>query len=375
MAGGTVVNSLLGLVFYVLVARFLSVSGFGYFSFLLGLGLLAAEIGDLGMSSSLVRFSAKDKFSGVFTLAVLERLVIGTIVIGGFAFFGLAYAGLIGCGLLLASLTSQSLISSQKYVRQILANIAGNLVRLVMVFFLVRQSQLTPVSTAVVFSFGTLITFLFAADFARLFSLSAARILWPEVVAFSRNVALSFGVASLGAKIDMPILYWLAGPVAAGLYSSAARLVSVTAQVAAAVEAVYAPKLAASPTGQKHFRDYLLLAGALAVGVLVIIPVCPFLVPVIFGPKYVPSITVLQILLVSSAVFFLAGPFSTVILYRFGKSSYHFVGSLVNLAVLLILYFLLVPAFGATGAALTSLIGNIVLLVVLFLLAQKLEHA
>ena len=79
MSAGTVVNSILGVVFYILVGRALSVADFGYFSFLLGIGVMFSELGDLGLGSAIVKFGQGDKFRSVVTIAVAARVVTGLI--------------------------------------------------------------------------------------------------------------------------------------------------------------------------------------------------------------------------------------------------------------------------------------------------------
>src|SRR3990167_3248336 len=69
MGTGTVVNSLLGLVFYASVARLLSITDFGNFSYLLAIGSLGADLGSFGLGASIVRFGHKN-LPSILTIAV-----------------------------------------------------------------------------------------------------------------------------------------------------------------------------------------------------------------------------------------------------------------------------------------------------------------
>lgn len=360
---GTIINSLLGLGFYILVARNLSVASFGSFSYLLGLGLLAAELGDLGINTSIVKFGAGENFSKIFSFALVQRAIIFVFIIAIFFPLGLFSSAFVAISLLLASLATQSLLARQKFGLQISANIFGNLLRLVLVFT-------TPISPLGIFFIGATGTFVVGIlvvlkkfrkfRFDRAFSI--------EVLKFSLPTAGSFSLASLSAKIDVPIIFALAGPGAVGVYSAAQKLISIFPQIAAALDSVFAPKFSAGKENfSKNFREYLVLVVFLAIIAIAIIPVSNFLIPVILGSKYIASIGVFQILLVGMFFLFLSGPFAGAILYHFGKVRIPLFINAIIFAVTVGLYMLLVPQFGAVGAAVTGVVGSFVGLCLYFL--------
>ena len=57
---GTVINGLLGAVFYILVARFLGPSSFGLLMVAITLLTLISDIGDLGTDTGLVNFVGRN---------------------------------------------------------------------------------------------------------------------------------------------------------------------------------------------------------------------------------------------------------------------------------------------------------------------------
>ncbi len=366
---GTIINSFLGLFFYVLVARSLGVSNFGYFSYLLGLGLIAAELGDLGFSSALVKFSSQLGFPPVFWTMAFQRLCVSLLIILIFIPLNF-YSGLIAVVLLFTGLVTQSLIVKQNYSLFVGCNIFGNSLRLVLTVWLLFANFLTPISAIVVFCLGAsfttlvgfigLLRFIFPVPHGE--TIRVIKVIFP----FIRWVALSFGVASLSAKIDIPLIYLLAGPPAAGLYSSAQKLTSVLPQIAANLEGVFSPKFSLEENFSKHFKDYRNITIFIAVGIIFMIPLSPFLTTLIYGQKYQESIPILQVLLVSSAIFFVAGPYASSVIYRFSKSSYHLVSSILQLVFSVIFYLWLVPILGAIGAAITSVAVNVLSLFLFF---------
>lgn len=383
---GTVVNSIFGLGFYILLGRGLGAGGFGYFSYLLGLGLLAAEVADLGFNSALVRFGAGEKFPAIFSLVFLVRLVSAMVITAVFFFPSwffdrlLIYSAMVAIVGVFSYLTIQGMIARQEYFGQVVASIAGNLVRLSLVLGLFLAGLLTPVSALVVFCLGGGVTFLtglsvllrsyglgIVADISRI------KEVWHEAVAYVPGVAFSFGLSSLAAKIDMPIVFALAGPVATGIYSSAQKLTSVFQQIAAAIEGVFAPKFANTGDYRRHFQEYLFVVFLLIVGVLILVPLAPILVPMFFGSGYIGAVVVFQVLLVATALFFASGPFAAAVLYKHGRSKYHLAVSAVSFVVSLSAYFVLVPRFGAVGAAGVFVVNALITLLGFVVVWKRLE--
>lgn len=378
-AVGTIVNSLLGLVFYALIARTLGLSDFGHFSFLLGLGLIAAELGDLGFSAALVKFSKQIGFTPVFATVAIQRLIAITLVFLTFSIFSIHPAA-VAAALLLLSLVSQSLIAKQKYYVFVGINILGNLSRLVLTFWLISNQNLSVSSALFAFSVSAAVSFCTGLlslgssfDWADL-QIKKIFATFKQMFSFVRYLAVSFAVSSLGAKIDIPIIFALAGPTAAGVYSSAQKLTSVIPQIAANIEGVFSPKFSTGESFAKHFRDFrniitffslALLAGTLFAGPITYL---------IYGEKFTSSVPVLQILLLASIIFLMVGPYSTAVVYRFSKSSYHFLASICQLAIVVVLYFALIPIWGSVGAAVATLFGNLALLGIFVFLKKQLDH-
>lgn len=385
MGAGTVINSLLGLVFYILLARFLGVNFFGEFSFYLSLGVMAAEIGDLGFSSSLVKFGG-DKFRENFSLVFFQRvaavLIIIFIFLAGSLLFKkplLIYSAATGASLLFLSLITQSFLTRQFYPGFVFSNIFGNTFRLIITYFLATTNLLTVVSSLVVFTlanfFATIFGYVFITFREKDLMLGFDKLFenFRRVWQYTKYVAMSFTVTSISAKMDIPIIYLLAGPGGAGLYSSASKLLSVFPQVSVAFEGVFSPKI--SQNENKAFKDYLTLSGLACLGLLMVLPIANIVIPVLFGSEYILAIPIFDILILGLIPFFLSGPFAATILYRFGKSSYHFLISMVTWGVSLFLYFVLVPNFGAVGAALTAGITNIVTFALYVFIYKKFKNA
>ncbi len=377
MSAGTIINSLLGLIFYIFIARLLGPSDFGNFSLLLGFGLLAAEVGDLGLGSALVRFGSASELRGVFTITFIQRIILFLVFLPVSFMLGNNFylSALVATSLQLLSLITQTFLARQKYVFFVMTNIFGNLCRLGLVLALMWQLKIE--NTLLIFSGANFLAFslgfiLLMVYFKKnMFSLTEAKQMFVPVWNFSRWVALSFGISSIGSKIDIPIIYALAGSSATGIYSSAQKMISIFSQIASSIEGVFAPKFSADT--KSTIKDYVVITILVSIGLLILPLFSGFFISLIFGSKYFSAIGVFNLMSLALIPFFLTGPFSSLVLYRFGKSGYHLAISAGQLVVGLIGYFLFIPVLGVSGAVITTLLINVFGFLAYIKLYQKLK--
>ncbi len=368
LTGGTVVNSVLGLVFYIVIGRTLSLEAVGYFSFLLGIGVLAADIGDLGVSPSIIRFGHGDRFRAVFSVALLQRTMVGAIFFATALIAQQFYpanfflSALVASCLLLLSTILQSFLAKQRYGLYVGASLLSNIFRLGAVLGLISGSLLTIDSALLAMVAANLLAL--SLGFIALCLLerglplvrSGLSKMLGEMARFGSFLGFSLSVSALASKLDNPLVFSLAGPQAAGLYFTAQRLSSIVPQVAGSLDGVFAPKFSKGEEIRKHFREYVLFAGVAALGILVVVPFTPLLLAFIFGPKYELAARLLQVLFVGMSLFIFSGPFTSSLIYRFSQTKLHFFTSLVQLALSVAFMALLIPHFAATGAALAFVI-------------------
>ncbi|MEK7127630.1 MAG: polysaccharide biosynthesis C-terminal domain-containing protein, partial [Patescibacteria group bacterium] len=279
--------------------------------------------------------------------------------------FGIFWPGqaAIALSLLFFSLGYQSLIARQKYSLYILDNIFGNILRLGLLFFV------GPIPAFILANF---LAFILSLVFLKIkLNFFKVRKQFVEIAGFSGWLGGSFSLASLASKIDVPILYAFAGPVAVGIYSSAQKLASIVPQVAGAVESVFAPKFSAD--SKSKINDYLLIAIIAGFGLVIASFLAPYLIRP-FGSRYAQSALVLSIFLLGFIPLFLSGPFAAKILYKFGKSKWHFYINLCSLFTSLILFLIFTPKFGGIGAAITIACSNLLSFILYYVLWRYLTN-
>jgi O-antigen/teichoic acid export membrane protein len=168
-------------------------------------------------------------------------------------------------------------------------------------------------------------------------------------------------------RLDQLMLGGVASSAAIGLYVIAVRLSEVTTYVSDALAGALMPEVAGSRAGQQAES---LLARTLRLtiytNVLVLIPLwllAPFILRVLFGDKFVPATVAFRWLLVAAVVWSAS---SIVIsgLQGFGYPGLSTIARFLSAAVTAPLLLILLPRRGIEGAAIASLVGYSVMLIV-----------
>jgi O-antigen/teichoic acid export membrane protein len=184
------------------------------------------------------------------------------------------------------------------------------------------------------------------------------------------------GVADYATlRLDQLMLGAMASSSAMGLYVVAVRLSEVTTFAAGAAADALMPEVAASRKGD---NVEALLARTLRLTIylnlLVLVPLwlaAPLILRTLFGPSFEPATNAFRWLLVS-AVVWSAGAIVIRGLQGFGHPGLTTIARFVSAAVTAGVLLILLPRMGITGAAISSLIGYSVLLVVaLFALLHR----
>lgn len=346
----------------------MSVGEFGEFSLLLVIATLAYELGDLGINSAILKFGHNSGFSKILTLGLVQRsilsifLILSAYLLQPFVSHELVTAALLGSALSFSSLIYQSFLAKEQYLGASIYGAGSNILRLIFLICLIFTGIVTPNNVILICFLSYTLVFLAALPIMKRnyqFAVSNIEDLKktvPEVFSFSSWIAGSQAVSALTAKIGTPMLFALAGPVQTGIYASSQTIAGAISQFTGILDSVYAPKF--SKGAKNEFKSYLYLALAASCLILLSIPFARVFVSLVFPPDYQSAIPVLEVMLLGYAIFFLASPFGTSVLYTFGKSKIHLSGSIIQLVATVGLYLLLLPVYGAIGAAWAFVIVN-----------------
>ncbi len=183
----------------------------------------------------------------------------------------------------------------------------------------------------------------------------------PVLILFVTSLATTIYVNS-----DITILGLLKGDEATGIYSVASRIYSVTKQVAVASTIVTIPRLSAY-LGKKDTEAYNRLLNNIA-NLMISITVPLFVglfmesknvISIIGGAEYISGYPTLRVLSIASIFSIVAFYLAQCILIPNSCESKFLQATIVSAALNVILNFIIIPFLGHMGAAITTLISEI----------------
>lgn len=390
-SSGTIINGLLGLAFYFILARRLGPAAFGVFSFSVAVLTLIGDIANVGSDTGTVRFVGKyiniDKRRALkflklsFEVKVIVWLAVlsaGWFLVPGIVkiFFAkpeLVFPvrlALIGVGsYMFFSFSTYALQSLQKYWIWNGVNIGTNLVRLLITLGLVYFGFLntnTSLGTYILVPFfGFLAGLMFLPKFGQV---RGEQEVAGEFFRYNIWVAIFTLVAAFGSRVDTLLSARLLSLHDVGIYSGALQLSGIVPQIVFAIGTVVAPKLAGFDSdikAKEYLKKVQLFTIFLAiVGVAIGIPLAKFIIPILYGGSYLQAINPFIVLLFAQAIFLISVPVHTSIFYFFEYPKLFVFIALGNIIVTLTGGWFLILNYGFMGAAYTVLIGNIFNLIV-----------
>ncbi len=382
--GASVVQKLLTLAYFVIVARVFGPEDQGRYSAAIAFATLFSVFIDLGLSSALTRETAREpeKARDYLGQMFLLRIVFGVVVYGVIIFlpFALGYSqelqGMIviaGIAAVIDTVTTSCWFLIRGFRNLFYESIGSTVAVVIMIAGGIGAIALHLPVIALVYavlagSMANVLTALLTVFFKARIHLSM-RPNW-NMIWYLGIIALPFAGSAIFSRIytfaDVAILTRLAGEHAVGWYSAGNKLMLALNILPAALSASLYPALSSyvvsheqriAPTMAKAITFLSLIALPLSVGIGI---TAPSIVSLFYGSAYQPTITVLRVLSIGLFFAFLSFPFGSLIAAQnrqrvntliFG------VAACVSIASNLIL----IPFFSALGSALAATLTMIVL--------------
>lgn len=383
---GTILNGILGALFYVVLARFLGPSEFGLLTISLTTLVLIADIADIGTNTGLVRFVSsnlrnnKEKALRFLKLSLEIKLVAWLVVFAAIFFLAPYLATfifhktelilplrLVGFGVggaLLFTFATSTLQAHEKYFSWSIINIITNALRLLIILALGYYLTLTSTSSLLVY-----IILPFFGFFIALFILPAGAILRAknesfllrDLLKYTTPVAAFSIIAAFSARLDTFLNAALLSAREVGIYGAASQLAQIMPQLVSALGLVSAPKFASFQDNNQmlsYFKKFQFFVLGLCLLGLLTIPLAVYLVPLIL-PAYQEAVIPFIILFLGYLIFLFSIPVHHSIIFYFGRPDVFIAVALGHLAIIGGLGYILISNFGITGAALTVFVGMI----------------
>ncbi len=372
-------GALVGIVVSIIIARTLGPAGKGAYSLLLLVPTLLVTFGNGGLQIANVYYKGK-KGASVSKLAsnsLWAALIFGLMM---FALFAIGYPFIAHS--FFADIPASYLFTVAALVPFMLVNsYFANLllaIKKIKLYNLAVSIQLTTLLLAVV-----VLLLVFNAGLAALLSAIALNItVGATLMVFFLKMNNRFGfkyhkqllkntlrygikgyfanvIQFLNYRLDILLISFYLGTVSVGWYSVAVNFAEILWYVPTSLGTILFPHVAnsgeqdANTITSRLSRQTFLLMTLASLGVAII---SPWLIPLLFGPKFGPSIAALLILLPGVLIFSMAKILGNNFSGR-GRVGTNGAVSALALALNITLNIILIPRMGIRGAALSSTIS------------------
>lgn len=382
---GTVLNGILGLLFYIMTARFLGPADFGILVLSITALTLLSDLANLGTNTGIIRFvgkyinSDKEKVNRFLKLTFEFKLIVWLVILVLGLFLAPFIASsiffkeelttplritLVGVGgAMFYSFVTNSIQAHQKFLTWGILNVGTNLLRLLIVALLINiyglNTQNTLYTYIIILFLGFFVGLIFLPNFFKVKNeLSVSK----EFFDYNKWIALFIIIAAISSRMDTFLTGRFLSSTQVGIYGAANQLSQVVLQLTYALASVAAPKLA-SFNNDKVASLYLkklqlLVCGLFLLGILSI-PAISFLIPLVYGENYNQAVAPFVIIFIGQLFFLLAVPAHQSIFYYFSNPKIFVFTELMKLLITVTLGLLLIPTLGTIGAAFLVLITNI----------------
>ncbi|MDP2630346.1 MAG: flippase [Candidatus Uhrbacteria bacterium] len=382
--GSSVVQKLLTLVYFVLIARVFGPEDQGRYSAAIAFATLLSVFIDLGLSSALTRETAREpeKARDYLGQMFLLRIVFGILVYGVIILlpFVLGYSrelqGMIviaGIAAVIDTVTTSCWFLIRGFRNLLYESIGSTLAVVVMMVGGIASIAFHLPVIALVYavlagSIANVLIALWTIFFRARIHLSM-RPNW-KMIRYLGIIALPFAGSAIFSRIytfaDVAILTRLAGEHSVGLYSAGNKLMLALNILPASLSASLYPALSAyvisnepriAPTMAKAVTFLSLIALPLSVGIGI---TSPLIVSLFYGSAYQPTIHVLQVLSIGLFFAFLSFPFGSLIAAQ-NRQRVNTLIFGIAACVSIVANIILIPFFSSLGSAIAATLTMIVL--------------
>lgn len=395
LAGSSALNGMLGAVVAALLARKLGVEEYGIYTLIISMIVLLTDVSDFGFNSSVIRFGSesvaegnREKLKAVVAIVTRWKLIAGALVllasllflntIVGYVFHHVderiaAYfrLSLIAVALGILSGVFVPIYHAHRTFRSYAAifTVRG-LTKLMLMLVAILALSSPSVQMLVwieVASIGVYLFLLYTFSPFKELSLGVREpALEREMLGFNKWISLYQAIALIGARLDLAFVGGLSDAHALGLYGAASKVSGLMSVAASSYMTVLLPDMSSSPSPEslrRKRRNAFVVVGLMAVGVLLVMLLADPLVRMLFGDEFAGAGSVLRILCVGLLLTIAAYPINAS-LFAMNRSAIFPVMSALSVPAFVGGNLLLVPRFGADGAAMAYTFGAAVALFV-----------
>ena len=389
---GDVIFRLISLFVMIFLARYLDPVGFGKYSFVFAYLAFFGVLADLGLRQILVREMSRDlsmmpKLIGnayiiALILAIFATLLsIITIWLMSYPADTTTYVYIAAFTLFFISLSEFYSTIFQANLRMeynVIAKLSFKFVSAALIFWIIfSHGTLMQILGALVFSeaIKTSISYYYSRKFVKP-KLEIDFGLWKYLLKESLPIALSGAIIVIYHYTDIVMLSVMQGDAAVGIYSAAYKLVEPLNFIPYALMLSLFPVMSESFKSSRErlikvsrlgFKSILLIMLPVVICVAIL---ADEIIALVYGELFTASVSVLGILsgvLIFSSLNIVMGN----MLIAINRQTLRMFSLAIGTAINVLFNFLLIPMFSYNGAAIVTLITNIVIFTVNFYFVSK----
>lgn len=384
---GNSVAGFLGMIAMILVSRLLGPVAFGVFSVAFAFFTLLVKFGDLGLNFALVKDISQSRAKG--QSEKIQRIFLTVFWLKVIIAFFIVAIGYFSSDIVSIKLfnSPMSVTSNRLVISLFFLDIFYDLVR---VYFEANKRFLESTLIYIVANFLKLIflviTFLFLPNFKELILIYiltpfiAGLLFFPKtkiklkfaiyksefisLMRFSSWMAVSVIFAAIGENLNVFMVSSKLSSYETGIYSAAEKFILPFAIFAGALSTVLITRTSEF-LELRHIKNFIKKVITLQFFLLILFTLIfpfAFVLPLLLGKEYQPSVIVLQVLIIANFFRMAITPLNSVF-YPLNKSIIFALDSIIQVVFLFILNQKFILKYQAQGAALSLLITNIIIFV------------
>ena len=384
---GNILGAGLGFIATILITRTLGPAQFGLFSVALAVMGIATQFSDFGIGTGLVRFASlylhQDKLKAdlMFKVSLKLKLIISVLVflIGFFASeslavhvfrkpelifpLKLAFIGALGASLVAyISATLQARQSFKKFALVNLVNPVGKFALIGLLFLTYKLNLFSALTTVIILPFIAFLigSLIIPRDFLR--AKGDEKEAFHNLFHFSKWILVSTLCVIIFTRLDVLMLGYFKVMEEAGYYSAGYNLGFGFSILLGSFITVLLPEFSKLTEKQqiiKYIKKTLKITSHIAIIFLPILFLAKPLILVIYGTSYLNSAIIFQILFLRFLLVLVFNP-TTLVIYSINKPQIGAYGNLLQLIFNVTGNYLVIPVYGAFGAAMVTLITDVV---------------
>ena len=383
MTIGNISSTGLSAVAMIIFSRLLGPSDFGVFSVLFSLLLILSKLGDFGVNIAVQREIALNKSNSKLLVKMTQtgayiKLIISLILALTGIFFSkwlsqnvlkvessemVMVVFILSSAVIFYEYINTILQAKGLFIWSVFSNFTQAIGKLFAAVLLSLYTLITVDLVVGLYLFMPLIggmTGFFALP-ARLFTPKFDPASFKKIVGIAKWTSIAIVSATLADNLDVIIVQNYLSSYDTGLWSAAVRIASVASLVGWSLGTVLNVRVAAYKD-QHNLDQYLKKAVFISISSALLISAVAFFsnfaIKYTVGIEFLPAVTPLFLLLLSTALLTATSPFIA-LFYLFDKPAYFAISGLISSAILIFSDILLVPSLGVTGAGYARLITRL----------------